>query len=355
MTKQGFERVENYTYDTYGSIIDTATDVAGDNIAVNSRTTSERDEFGRDKVVRNFQADGTLVWKREYEYNEYDALTKETHYSSETRKNSIHTYSRDEFDRPVIGWDDKNANGIFDAGDVKYSLSFSNDARSLLMRRKNTVVDISGKETSQDFNYVYNEKVRVREFIDLNNNQKADSNELVTHITYTDDTGLFVKKFEYSYGLDKKNIFESWHFIFPDAGTRGVQIAGIRTDIASGETYMSYGVHGSHYSTKDDYTSSSWNKLFDEYKSKLEAIYLTNNTANTILTVDNDVIAKIAKNQMLRINGDATDTVRLKNHAEFKEIENVKQGKNDYKQYTTEVDGQQYTLLIDTDINVVLA
>ncbi|MFA9489563.1 hypothetical protein [Mannheimia sp. E16BA] len=350
--KDGAERIENYTYDNYGRLIETKEDILGDAIDVNSRMVRERDEFGRDKVIRNYQADGTLIWKREYEYDEYGYITKFTNYSSETNKSFINSYTRDEFGRVFTLWEDKNANEIFDVGDLKQTLIYNQSINSNYAER----IDESVSSKTHNF-YTYDElNRRVTSFRDKNGNKQVDGNEVFTKYSYIGETGITDVMENYRGGDKLEQLYEVRKIIYQDAGISGSHIAALNENVTKAETTLYYGVSSLHYSTKDDYTSEKWRALLDNYENKIIQINLTNARASTDITVDNDVIAKISKNPTLRINGDGTDTVRLKDSSEFTKLEaKVNAGSNEFHQYTTTVEGESYTLQIDTDINVVLA
>ncbi|MEG9486996.1 hypothetical protein [Mannheimia indoligenes] len=317
----------------------------------------ERDEFGRDKVIRNYQADGTLIWKRVYEYDEYGYQTKYTNYSSETQKSFINHYTRDEFGRVKTLNEDKNANGIFDVGDLKQTITYDQNLNSNYSERIDEWVNADGAKGSSHGIYTYDElNRRATDFSDKNGNKQLDGNEILTKSFYHGQSGVLDIHKLYLGGDKPEQLYEIRKFIYQDAGISGTQIASLVEDVVKADATLAYGTANFHHTTKDDYTSEKWRALLDNYENKIIQINLTNARASTDITVDNDVIAKISKNATFTINGDSTDTVRLKDNTDFTKLEaTVKHGNNDYEQYTIEVGGQQYTLLIDTDINVVLA
>lgn len=132
-------------------------------------------------------------------------------------------------------------------------------------------------------------------------------------------------------------------------------IATFRGDAKGVYHTLNYDGYDKPRSSSEDFTQEHYNELFKQVGGNLKTVNFTNDKHSTEITLNKDVLAKLTKSQLL-VNGDSTDTVTLKDKADFTELENtVKKGNNDYKQYTTEVDGQPYTLLIDSDINVVLA
>ncbi|MFA9489561.1 MULTISPECIES: hypothetical protein [unclassified Mannheimia] len=348
--KDGFERVESYQYDSYGNLIDTKTDVLGDNISVNAIRTSERDLYGRDKFIRNYQADGTLTNKVEHVYNEYSQLAKQVNYSSEAQVANNLIYTRDEFGRVATAWEDRNGNNVWDIGDVKLEHTYADSITHNLASRVLTQVTSNG-ETKVTNIYTYDELNRnIASFADRNNNGRFDSDEIMEKLSYIGETSS--RDTAKNYRGD--TLISIYKFMYQDAEAGGNYIGYLDTN-AKNETTIRYGFNANR-STKDDYTSDNWSTFLDNAKGKVVEIILTNNLAKTDITLDKDVVAKLAKNQMLRISGDATDTVRLKDDTEFTKLDTtVKAGKNEYYQYSTEGDGQTYTLQIDTDINVVLA
>ena len=114
-------------------------------------------------------------------------------------------------------------------------------------------------------------------------------------------------------------------------------------------------MYGTVVSSNEDYTTESWQRFFDKVGGKIGVINLSDARAATEITLDNDVLRKITTDSQLRILGDKTDTINLKDSNEYMKLEETKKvGTNDCHQYTTEVGGDTYTLLIDTDVNVNL-
>ncbi|QTM01257.1 hypothetical protein [Mannheimia sp. ZY171111] len=344
--KEGDERTEKYTYDQYGYIINVATDILGDNIAVNTTRTIERDLYGRTEIYRDYQANGSLLSKHEYDYNEYGYITKLTSYSSETQKSFInHYYKRDSIGRVEKLLEDKNANEIFDAGDLKQTLIYDQYIDSKYAER----IDESVLRKKHNI-YTYDDYQRISSsFEDKNGNKTHDSYEPLTKRFYFGESGI-TDRFEF-YTNGKLTLIQK--YVYPDAGNIGNPIAQLKLDVAADQYALLYGLHGFHYSSEDDYTSDNWSKLLDNYANKINQINLTNATASTHITLDHNTVAKIAKDKTLLINGDATDTVKLKDYGEFtKAAETVKIGSNTYDKLTTEVEGKTYTLLVDTDIKL---
>lgn len=86
----------------------------------------------------------------------------------------------------------------------------------------------------------------------------------------------------------------------------------------------------------------------------ITAIQLSNNTNSTDITLDNKVIKALAPKAPLYIRGDATDTVNYKGNDLVDTGKTRKVGAETYKEYTTNVEGTTYTVLIDSDINTII-
>lgn len=120
-------------------------------------------------------------------------------------------------------------------------------------------------------------------------------------------------------------------------------------------SWISYDGYGSPRDSVQDYTTStSLQKLFTEQTKPLGEIHLTNTTAKTDITLDNDVIALMRSNiaGKITINGDSGDSVRLKDFSEFVSEGKVTENSQTYDKFTTTVDTKTYTLLVDEDINL---
>ena len=130
----------------------------------------------------------------------------------------------------------------------------------------------------------------------------------------------------------------------------GSQIAVQNDTNADGNTDN---ISFSHVKAALNMTAWDSDKLAD-VGDKLNYITLSNTTASTTLTLNKATIAAISQTGF-QVRGDATDTVNLTDitSAEKLSATTTVSGQN-YNQYQFEVEGNTYTLLVDTDINVVL-
>ena len=105
-----------------------------------------------------------------------------------------------------------------------------------------------------------------------------------------------------------------------------------------------------------DFTAWKFEDLnLTDFKNKLATIDLGDTSSSSTVTLNSTVISQIASAE-LKILGDGNDTVNLKNQSDFTKLDTTKvvSGQT-YDQYTTQVDGEIYTLLIDNDIAVTFS
>ncbi|QLB39546.1 hypothetical protein [Mannheimia pernigra] len=369
LTKQGFERVETYDRDVYGRAVRTDNDIVGQGGKIDSYTTYVSDIFGRTTDIKTYSDDkGSFELHQTKEYNQYGDATKTTSYNAQNQVSRIFNSESDEYNRQAIHWTDNNYNGKFDGNETKHILT-RDPANGRLISR---IEKYANGSPELNVKFYYDETDRhVATLFDKNNNGTIEKGDTYSVRQYFEGSRSLVDYFERYQGKQESN---GVAFGEPNM-EEGLQLVDVLklhysysgqslgTLYADGErVFKNWAYNGGNgapvSSSTEDYTDSKFEPLLEQIGGTLREINLSNATQSTDIAFDNDTLAKLSGNNTTRkliINGDNTDTVRLKDHAEFKEIENVKEGKNDYKQYTTEVDGQQYTLLIDTDINVVLA
>ncbi|MFA9489546.1 hypothetical protein [Mannheimia sp. E16BA] len=361
--KEGFERKETYHYNNLNQLVRTdrdTFDVGGD---IDAYVTYERDVFGREKVIKvHSDAQGSFELHQIKEYDAYGYVNKVTSYNAQNQVSRIYNSEANEYGREVVSWVDTNQNGKFDGNEVMLLKTLSSvDGRLLsrIDRYANGSADVTVR-----LHYDQTDLHRATLF-DNNNNGSIDKGERYAVRKYFEGSRSQIDSFDYYQGTQDDVAFG---ILEPTDGLKLVQVQKLHysdsgqslgTVYANGErvfTGWSYnGGNGAAIrSSTEDYTDGKFQPLLEQIGGALERINLSNATQSTDIALDNNVLAKLTKSK-LTINGDATDTVRLKDNAEFTQIENTKVGSNEYEQYTTEVDGQQYTLLIDTDINVVLA
>ncbi|QLB39548.1 hypothetical protein [Mannheimia pernigra] len=369
LTKQGFERVETYDRDVYGRIVRTDNDIVGQGGDIDAYTTYEYDIFGRNTDIKAYSDDkGSFELHQTKEYNQYGDATKTTSYNAQNQVSRIFNSESDEYNRQAIYWTDNNYNGKFDGNEIKHILTRDPTNGRLISRIEKYA---NGSPELKVIFYYDETDLHVATLFDKNNNGTIEKGDTYWVRQYFEGSRSLVDYFELYNGKkesdgvrfgepnmeDGLKLYQLHKLHYSDSGQ------SLGTIYANGESeFLNWAYNGGNgapvRSSTEDYTDSKFEPLLEQIGGTLREINLSNATQSTDIAFDNDTLAKLSgksSTRKLLINGDATDTVRLKDHAEFKEIENVKEGKNDYKQYTTEVDGQQYTLLIDTDINVVLA
>ncbi|MFA9617482.1 hypothetical protein ACERCE_12295, partial [Mannheimia sp. E15BD] len=183
---------------------------------------------------------------------------------------------------------------------------------------------------------------------DTNRNNQIDEGERNSQISFVGDTSLIDVSEIYS-GKSLVNL-QKLHY-----SNNNSAIASFYAGADKVYYSLIYGGYGGTVrSSTEDFTESHYEALFKAVGGTIKTLNMSNANYQTDITLDNNVLAKLTKSELV-VNGDATDTIRLKDNTEFTQLDNVTRGRQEYEQYQTEVDGQQYTLLIDTDINVVLA
>ncbi|MGX2949240.1 hypothetical protein, partial [Frederiksenia canicola] len=344
--KAGFERVETYHYDAYGRISRIERDLPGDEVKVNNHTTYERDSYGNSKVEKVFALDlqTSHVVK---EYNQYAQLSKMTTYRlGDESPYQIITFEKDERGRDIRIHYDNNANGQFDKGDARYEYVLDNLSNQRLTN-KVTTFDSKGQEVIDNWRYTYDDyNRRVLAHKDDDENGQINGNEK-SDIAYYLGESTQVTQLDVYFGttIQQKN-----YFMFNDAQQ---QIAAIHNHVIDSRTEIIYGFYNGHRHSVEDYTDQQHQNTFEPFKGQISRIALSNNKVSTDITLDNDVVALLTKDTTLRIDGDATDTVRLKGYNEFTKVEGTQTlGSNTYDKLTTTVGDKEYTLLVDTDIHL---
>lgn len=110
-------------------------------------------------------------------------------------------------------------------------------------------------------------------------------------------------------------------------------------------------VQDGNFVPKNQIDAAAFSSL--EFKG-ITAIQLSNNTNSTDITLDSKVIKALSPKAPLYIYGDATDTVNYKGNDLVDTGQTRKVRTETYKEYTTNVEGTTYTVLIDSDINTII-
>nr|WP_176809303.1 hypothetical protein [Mannheimia pernigra]QLB39539.1 hypothetical protein HV559_00810 [Mannheimia pernigra] len=346
MTKQGFERVETYHRDVYGRVVRTDNDIVGQGGDIDGYTTYERDIFGRDTISKSY-ANGQLNRNIENKYDVYDRKLKIIYNDVNgvpdqtiERKYNAHNLITEIFF-------DKNNNGIFDGKDNKLSYEYNTNVIHWVSSRTD-INAANGIKVKSKWRYDDLDR-RIATHQDVNENNKIDENEKNWKISYIGQTSTMDTIAEYI--GTTLNIARKVHY-----DNNNTAIATFRADADGVYRTLNYDGYDRPLSSSEDFTQEHYNELFKQVGGNLKAVNFTNDKHSTQITLDNNVLAKLTKSTpelTLAINGDATDTVKLKDYGEFtKAAETVKIGSNTYDKLTTEVEGKTYTLLVDTDIKL---
>ncbi|QTM01251.1 hypothetical protein [Mannheimia sp. ZY171111] len=348
--KEGFERVDTYQYDQYGRGIRADSNFTGDNLTINSYSKKEFDLYGRVSTERIFDSNDVLTKKNDYGYDAYGQRIRETTYATEDSINIQFLKERDEYGRYIKDGRDLNMNGVIDLGDSYRVYTYNDQGRPY----KTYDVLANGDKTATSLWFYDEFGRRVYSIIDANDNGKWDDREYKHVDTYHGTRTDRDETITYTYP-DDKNPIRIMKFVYQNAGDQGYQIGTL--DAPQGKEFKSFShnVYGSVVSSTEDYTTENWHRFFDKVGGHIQVINMSDARAKTEITLDNDVLRKITTGSELRIAGDSTDVVNLKNSHEFKKLDETKKVSNqEYNQYTTQVDGHDYTLLIDTDITTNL-
>ncbi|QTM01255.1 hypothetical protein [Mannheimia sp. ZY171111] len=350
LTKQGFERVETYHRDVYGRTVRTDNDIVGQGGDIDGYTTYDRNHYGQNNKIIQHTSDGTVTSQTAYEFDIYGRTSK--HFFLDKEGNAMWTRSYEYNARglAIRQSDDRGVLGKWDNGDVKFEYTRADDATGRLIGQK--VIKPSQDSYYEIFDYDdFGRRILVLR--DNNNDGKISEGEDYTRYVYGDDTANTYINYYYVGSDDNLK-----YAIYAHRDNTNKIIARLLSNNKEEFVALSYDGWGNPSSSVEDYTGGniSFNKVLELAKGKLEKINLSNATQNTEITLDNDVLAKLTKSTpelTLAINGDATDTVKLKDYGEFtKAAETVKIGSNTYDKLTTEVEGKTYTLLVDTDIKL---
>ncbi|QLB39542.1 hypothetical protein [Mannheimia pernigra] len=342
--KEGFERVDTYHRDVYGRVVRQDKNFTGDELLINEYSTHKFDLYGREIVIRVFDSQGNLSKQNTVEYDVYGLRAKDTSYTN----NTTSIFKRDEYGRIIVEGRDNNLDGELGAGDSWRAYTYNDQGRAY----KVTDVNTRGVETNTIWNYDDFGR-RDYTFVDSNGNEHWDNGETkhvdTYHITNSRDA-------VYRYvAPNEENPTNILKFVYLNAGNQGTQIGTLDSPLGKEFKTFNYNVFGSQATSVEDYTTENWHRFFDKVGGHIQVINMSDARAKTEITLDNDVLRKITTGSELRIAGDSTDVVNLKNSHEFKKLDETKKVSNqEYNQYTTQVDGHDYTLLIDTDITTNL-
>lgn len=343
---EGFETIATYTYDVYRQLIRTDNRLPNDE-TIQSYATNERDIYGRIIETETY-ANNTLSSRNESVYDQYNRVVKSIPYAGNAETpTQIITTTFDAYGRSSRIEYDKNANGVLDKGDIIYEYTRDPATGRELTNKVTTYVKNGTTVNIQSYQYDDFGR-RSLSLRDENENGTIDVGEVNSRYTYIGNSSLIDTVNTYN----GDNFTSSYKMIYNEANQiLGGQFINTVREIS----WISYDGYGSPRDSVQDYTTStSLQKLFTEQTKPLGEIHLTNTTAKTDITLDNDVIALMRSNiaGKITINGDSGDSVRLKDFSEFVSEGKVTENSQTYDKFTTTVDTKTYTLLVDEDINL---
>ncbi|QLB39554.1 hypothetical protein [Mannheimia pernigra] len=358
--KEGFERNETYHYNNLDQLVKVDR-AAGESQEIEGYTILVKDRFDNTLKYEARNADGSLVSKVIHKYDQYGYLTQRDTYSGNDVLTIVHKYEkRDERGYIIKELSDTGVIEQRNAGDTIFE--YTRDAFNTVLTRKNTRFNDDGEiasVTKEVWGYDPLGR-RISTHIDTNEDGEISAGESNQKMTFYGESNLVNLTHTYV-GDEYRGTFKTVH--------DNLNIAQVRFFAGKDREYNRFDYDGAR--TPRNYTDdlTTWKQEFyEEIGDKIRTINLSDTRASTVITLDNDTLAKLssgvkptkAKDSgkdsiILTINGDKTDTVNLKDNTEFKKLANIRGGKEEYEQYQTEVGDQTYTLLIDTDVNVVLA
>ena len=346
---EGAEKVENYTYDSYGRVV--RTEYNNLITKTTSYDTNERDQFGQNLKTTTYDANNNVTEMTQYDYNLYGRTAKRYFLTQDGDVDWVREYTYNAQGQSIREYDDRNVIGKWDKGDVIKEFTRSDDAVGLIVGRKQTD-NVDPIELVRHFVITYDEFNRqVLDFEDKDVNGKISVGEHYNQRIY-EGTNTVANTFHYKTGAEGEDVLR--YTVQINRDEKELTISRFVSNNKGEFETLHYDGWGAPQSSTEDYTTEKFQTLFDKFGGKLKTLNLSNETQSTEITFDNDTLAKMTAGRLV-INGDKTDTINLKDSAEFSKQEAmVKEGANDYVQYTTEVGGDTYTLLIDTDVNVNL-
>ena len=336
------DSIEVYTLDQYGRRM--KVEAHNGNLVTDKPTkvtTYEYDEVGRKtKAHTDIDGNGVIDAVNTYEYNIYGATTSNKEENLLTGKSQTHLYTYNERGLAATYALDVNSDGI-NGTDTSYVYEYNSQGlRSVAYVSRNS-------ELVQTIYYEFNDQNKIIAMkTDVNNNGYGDAGDFVIKQEW-DSNGTLSKY--YSVYADGTPRNASSEYINSNIGTILVTLFDAKQD----GVIDSIGF--SHLNQSFDFTGNAYQSY--AARSALTQITLSNNAYATEITLDKATIQGITntQNNVLRINGDALDTVNLKDIVASEKLDTTtKVGTNDYNQYQFTDNGTTYTVLVDTDIHVTL-
>ncbi|MGX2949245.1 hypothetical protein, partial [Frederiksenia canicola] len=342
--KDGFDRRETHHRDIYGRSIRIDNDNLGVGSDIDSYRILEYNLYNQNTATENFIGD-KLSSGSSKEFDAYGRTIVDKTYSI-NKDTPSQIYSVEEFDEygRVTKWLlDRGVMGTWDAGDYRREVTYD----PIHGKRLTTKETVPGKDGDVTSFWRYELDDYLREVVqhkDDNENGIIDNNERNHRVTYHGTTGTVdVQSF---YDGEQIDYHSKWRY---DASRNMIGRLNSKHDFS----WINYDGNGTPRNTVEDYTSAEIKQEFQPFAHRFVDIYLTNSKAKTDITLDKEVIAMLAKDTMVKIFGDATDSVRIKGYSEFaKAEEKVTISGQTYDKLTTTVGDKEYTLLVDTDIHL---
>ncbi|MFA9501134.1 hypothetical protein ACERCG_12160, partial [Mannheimia sp. E30BD] len=308
--KEGFERKETYHYNNLNQLIRTDIDNLGQGNDIDAYILRDKDLYGRDMNVKSY-ANNVLSSNISYEYDTYNRQIKRINLGVNEQKERIIETKYDAYNREIEIFTDTNANGLFDGNEGKLIFHRDTDANGTILGR----TDVYSDGRSYTAKWFYDDfGRRIATHQDLNDNGIIDGEEPNWKISFIGQPGQFDELNEYR----GTTLTASRKVIYDDGNAA---LASFRSGADKVYTLLNYDGYDKPRSSKEDFTTSHYDELFNKYGGNLKVINMTNTQYSTDITLDNNVLAKLTKSELV-VNGDATDTIRLKDNTEFTQLDN---------------------------------
>ena len=331
------------TLDSYGRRIKTESyngdSVTGKPAQVRTYEFDEATGFST-KAFTDIDGNGVIDAVNTYKHNIYGALTSSKEDNLLTGKSITHLYTYNERGLVATYARDDNSDGI-NGTDTSYVYEYNSQGlRSVGYVTRNS-------KLVETIYYEYNDQNRIIAMkADVNNNGYGDAGDYVVKQEW-DSNGTLSKYYSLYPDGTPRNILDE--YINSNIGTRLVTLWDIKHDGVIDKIVFS------QLNQSFDFTGNAYQSYVA--RSALTEITLSNTAYATEITLDKATIRGITntQNNVLRINGDALDTVNLKDIVTSEKLDTTtKVGANDYNQYQFADNGTTYTVLVDTDIHVTL-
>ena len=338
-----------YTLDVYGRISKTENDLANNN-SIDSVTYYSRDELGRTTQVEvDSENDGKINTRTSYVLNEYGQVIRDEFDSNnDGTVDRIYEYKYNAVGQRYEVYHDRTANGL--TADDSTSISTFNALGQVVIRE-----DYRGDGTLSAYNmFSYDSNgYQYRRETDYDfDKQISSAKDRIVIVSYDKGMGYSIKETVFD-GTNKLLYSDSI-----ERNAAGNILRSYRDTLDDGTIeWMEFGIWGGQYTIAHTEDFTTWSNEQLNRLNGMPTITLSNSSASTNIILDKSVIARIdPASNTLTVRGDSTDSVNLKTQSDFTKLDTTKvvSGQT-YDQYTTQVDGEIYTLLIDNDIAVTFS